>query len=57
MLTENDILDVNKIISIILAARPGSIFGVVTLSIDGVAVNTFTFEDGDIPYLNSVTYS
>lgn len=53
---KNDIIDINKIISIILNAEPGSIFTTVDLMINGGSVNTFTFENGDIPYLNSVTY-
>ncbi len=53
---KNDIIDINKIISIILDAQPGSIFTTVDLMIDSVSVSTFTFEDGDIPHLNSVTY-
>lgn len=54
---KNDILDINKIISTILNARPGSIFGTITLEIDSVPLSTFTFVDGDIPNLNSVTYT
>lgn len=54
---KNDIFDVNNIISIILQARPGSIFGAVTLEVDGNIVNSYTFENGDIPYLGTVTIS
>lgn len=53
---KNDILDVNKIISAILTAKPGSVFGTVVLKVDGSPVPSFTFTNGDIPYLNSVTY-
>ncbi len=53
---KNDIFDVNKIIALILQARPGSTFGAVQLTVDGNVVSTFTFEGGDIPYLNSITY-
>lgn len=53
---KNDIIDVNKIISTILSAKPGSVFGTVTLSIDSVDELTHTFEQGDIPHLNSITY-
>ncbi|KKM20618.1 hypothetical protein LCGC14_1643670 [marine sediment metagenome] len=53
---KNDIIDINKVISTILNAEPGSIFTTVDLMINGGSVNTFTFENGDIPYLNSVTY-
>ncbi len=54
---KNDIFDVNNIISTILEARPGSIFGAVTLTVDGNVVNTFTFANGDIPYLGTVSFS
>jgi hypothetical protein len=53
---KNDIFDLNRIISIILAVRPGSTFGEVNLFVDGIEVNTFTFTAGDIPHLDSVTY-
>ena len=52
----NDTFDVNKIISIILEANPGSSFGAVTLNIDGSPVSTYTFINGDIPFLDTVTY-
>lgn len=51
----NDILDTNKIISVILTVRPGSIFGAVTMTVDGSPVSSYQFQNGDIPYLNSVT--
>lgn len=54
--SRNDVLDVNRVISAILAAVPGSIFDSVNLSVDGSPVSTFTFDNGNIPYLNSVTY-
>ncbi len=53
---KNDILNTNIIISTILEARPGSIFGNVTLKVDGNIETTFTFLNGDIPHLDSVTY-
>jgi len=54
---KNDILDINIIINTILNARPGSVFGTVTLKIDTVQVSTFTFVNGDIPNLDTVTYT
>lgn len=54
---KNNILDSNRIISIILSVRPGAIFTSVDLQVDSVSVSTFTFEQGDIPHLDSVTYS
>ena len=53
---KNDIFNVNKIISVILEAVPGSIFSSIVLKVDGNIVSTYTFLDGDIPYLNTVTY-
>lgn len=54
---KNDILDVNRIIAIILAARPGAIFSNVILKIDSVSVSSYTFIDGNIPHVNTITYS
>ena len=54
---KNDILDLNKIISIILNARPGSVFGTITIKVDGVSLNTYTFINGNIPNLNNVIYT
>lgn len=54
---KNDILDVNKIISTILSVRPGSTFGAVEMNVDSVTESTHTFINGDIPYLNSVSYA
>jgi hypothetical protein len=44
------------IISTILTVRPGSTFGTVELSVGGTPVNTWTFINGDIPYLTTVAY-
>lgn len=53
---KNDILDKNKIIGSILSVRQGAIFTGVNLSVNSVNLSTFTFENGDIPFLASVTY-
>jgi len=53
---KNDIFDVNKIISLILTAVPGSVFGAIDLKIDTVTASSVTFLNGDIPNLNTVTY-
>jgi hypothetical protein len=53
---KNDIFDINKIISLILTANPGSSFGAVELTVDAVPVSTFTFIGGNIPFLNSINY-
>jgi hypothetical protein len=54
---KNDVLDVNKIIGIIISSNPGAIFSSVSFSIDLTPLLTYTFIDGNIPYLNSVTYA
>ena len=54
---KNDIFNINKAINAILTASPGSIFGAVTMTVDGNPVSTYTFTQGEIPYLDSVTYS
>lgn len=54
---KNDILDTNKVISIILAARPGSVFGAITLNVNGSPVSTYTFTNGNIPWFNALTFS
>lgn len=54
---KNDILDVNQIISVILLARPGSVFGSVSFKVVGNPVSSFQFLLGNIPYFSSVTYS
>jgi uncharacterized phage protein gp47/JayE len=55
--SKNDSVDKNKIIATILSVKPGAVFGDVTLSVDTVEVNSFLFTSGDIPHLNSVSYS
>lgn len=52
----NNVLDINKIISAVLAAAPGSSFDSVTFTIDGVAKTSFLFDFGDIPHLNTIVY-
>lgn len=54
---KNDILDVNRIIAQILQAKPGSVFGTVTLKVDSVEYLTYTFTAGNIPHFNSVTFT
>lgn len=54
---KNDILDTNKIIGFILNARPGSVFGTIDLKINGVSMSSYTFINGNIPFVNSITYA
>lgn len=53
---KNDIFNTNEIISIILTVKPGATFGSVTLKVDGVDTNSYTFINGNIPRLATVTY-
>jgi hypothetical protein len=52
---KNDILNDSKIISYVLDANSG-IFNGLSFTVSGVPTITKTFIDGDIPYLNSITY-
>jgi hypothetical protein len=54
---KNDILDNNKIISVILNAYPQAQFTSIALEVDGVSLSTFTFDFGNIPYVNSISYA
>jgi uncharacterized phage protein gp47/JayE len=53
---KNDYLDLNLIISTILAAVPGSIFNEISMTVDGAPTTSITFTDGNIPTLLSITY-
>lgn len=53
---KNSILNTNLIIATILNARPGSVFGTITLEIDDVATSSYEFLFGNIPNLRNVTY-
>ncbi len=53
---KNDILDKNKIINAILTARPGSVFGTITLNVDGMDYTSYTFLDGNIPWVDTITF-
>lgn len=53
---KNDILSINKLIYIIQNAIPGGFFDSLDLRVNNVSVSSFTFENGDIPWLDTVTY-
>lgn len=53
----DDIISINIIINEALSTVPGAIFTGVTLEVNTVSVSTYTFTSGDIPFLNSVTFS
>ncbi len=54
---KNDILSNFKLIGIIMAANPGSIFSDVSFTVDGSPETSFTFENGEIPFLDSVIFA
>lgn len=51
--TKNNILDINRIVATILNELPGSSFTSIVLEIDSVPLSTYTFTDGNIPFLNT----
>lgn len=53
---QNDYVDSNVIVSIILAAIPGSVFGAVTLKANSVTIPSYTFINGNIPFVNTATF-
>lgn len=54
---KNDIIDANKIVGVVITSQPGAIFGAVTFTVNSAPLSTFTFTNGDIPHLNSITYA
>lgn len=53
---KNDIFNTNKIISIILNVAPGSQFGTVSMTVSGTPYNSYLFQDGEIPSLDTISY-
>ncbi len=56
LINKNDILDQNQIIGTIINTIPGSSFGTISIYVNGVLTPTYQFDNGFIPYLNSITY-
>lgn len=54
---KNDIISENTIVSEILSAVPGATFGSIVLKVNGSTVTSYTFDNGEIPYLNSVSFT
>lgn len=54
---KNDIINQNKIIATIISAIPGSVFGAITLEVNGATVSSYQFLNGYIPYMGTITYS
>lgn len=53
----NDIFSQNSVVSIIIGARPGSVFGNIQLTVAGTIEASHQFVNGDIPYLGDITYA
>jgi hypothetical protein len=53
---KNDILNVLKIAFMIQDAVPQSVYESLSFMVDGTEYSTFVFQNGDIPYLNTITY-
>lgn len=53
---KNDILNVIKIAFIIQDALPQSVYESLSFMVNGTEYSTYVFLDGDIPWLNSVTF-
>ncbi len=55
--SDNSILSVNNITGVIFAQIPAAIFTSATLKINGIATPSFTFVNGNIPWLSTITYN
>ena len=53
---QNDFFDTNRIVLLIMESNPQSVFTSVELQVDGFSQNSITFDFGNIPFLNSVSY-
>jgi len=53
----NNVINVAKLSAIILGAVPTGLFDSVSFTVDGVSLSTFLFENGDIPFIDSITYA
>lgn len=53
----NDRLDTNKIIAKIYEAVPDAVFGDITLTVAASPVASYTFDNGEIPFLDDITFS
>jgi len=54
---KNDIISVNNLIGQVLIVAPGSVFTELELFVDSVQVSTFTFDNGNIPYVDDVIFA
>ena len=54
---QNDVLNENKVVFIIQSTVANAGFTSVDIDFDSVELSTYTFDNGEIPFLNSVTYN
>lgn len=54
---QNNIIDVNRINGIIYAQIPGANYSGVELKVNSIVLLSYTFMDGDIPYVNTITFT
>lgn len=54
---QNDTVTLNNISSVILEAIPSAVFLQPVMTVDGNTVASYTFENGDIPHLNGISYT
>lgn len=54
---KNDTLNGNVLAAAVISAVPGAIFGGITFTVATVSQTTYTFMNGEITYLNSITYT
>jgi uncharacterized phage protein gp47/JayE len=54
--TVNNVIDIPRISRVIIDASPISTFTSVALRIDGATLTTYTFDNGRIPYLTSISF-
>ena len=54
---KNDIISVPRLSFFVQVAVPQSVYNSLSFSIDGSSVaGAYVFQNGDIPYLNSITF-
>ncbi len=54
--TKNNVVDTNKLNGVIYSAVPGAVYTGVSFTVNGSPVQTYTFLQGFIPYLNTLSY-
>jgi len=54
--TKNNVIDTNKLNGVIYSAVPGAVYTGVSFTVNGSPVSTYTFLQGFIPYLNTLSY-